>query len=149
MIYRWITWIILYLWWLSSFSLWHLNQVQGCWKEAELSQGHTCKVKSLGVGCLCVCVCVRQRDTEKDRDRFNSQVKLQSAFFFLKKRIFCCVLVCAKLLQLCPTLCDPMDCSRPGSSVHGILHGRIRECCHALLQGDSFAEVDKKKTNKT
>ena len=27
--------------------------------------------------------------------------------------------------QLCPTLCDPMDCSPPGSSVHGILHARI------------------------
>ena len=26
---------------------------------------------------------------------------------------------CAKLLQSCPTLCDPMDCSPPGSSVHG------------------------------
>ena len=23
--------------------------------------------------------------------------------------------------QSCPTLCDPMDCSLPGSSVHGIL----------------------------
>ena len=28
--------------------------------------------------------------------------------------------VCAKLLQLCPTLCDPMDHSLPGSSAHGI-----------------------------
>ena len=27
----------------------------------------------------------------------------------------------AKLLQACPTLCDPMDCSLPVSSVHGIL----------------------------
>ena len=27
--------------------------------------------------------------------------------------------------QLCPTLCDPMDCSTPGSSVHGILQARI------------------------
>ena len=27
--------------------------------------------------------------------------------------------VYAKLLQLCLTLCDPMDCSPPGSSVHG------------------------------
>ena len=27
--------------------------------------------------------------------------------------------------QLCPTLCDPMDCSPPGSSVHGILQVRI------------------------
>ena len=29
--------------------------------------------------------------------------------------------------QLCPTLCDPMNCSPPGSSVHGILHARILE----------------------
>ena len=27
--------------------------------------------------------------------------------------------------QSCPTLCDPMDCSPPGSSVHGILQARI------------------------
>ena len=27
-----------------------------------------------------------------------------------------------KLLQSCPTLCDPIDCSLPGSSVQGILH---------------------------
>ena len=27
--------------------------------------------------------------------------------------------------QLCPTLCDPMNCSPPGSSVHGILQARI------------------------
>ena len=26
--------------------------------------------------------------------------------------------------QLCPTLCDPMDCSPPGSSVHGICQAR-------------------------
>ena len=29
--------------------------------------------------------------------------------------------------QLCLTLCDPMDCSPPGSSVHGILQPRILE----------------------
>ena len=29
--------------------------------------------------------------------------------------------------QLCPTLCDPMDCTLPGSSDHGILHARILE----------------------
>ena len=32
-----------------------------------------------------------------------------------------CVHECAKLLQLCPTLCDPMDHGLPGSSVRGIL----------------------------
>ena len=29
--------------------------------------------------------------------------------------------------QLCLTLCDPMDCSLPGSSVHGFLRARILE----------------------
>ena len=33
-----------------------------------------------------------------------------------------------KVAQSCPTVCDPMDCSPPGSSVHGIFQARIREC---------------------
>ena len=33
----------------------------------------------------------------------------------------------AKSLQLCPTLCDPIDGSPPGSSVSGILQARILE----------------------
>ena len=40
--------------------------------------------------------------------------------------------------QLCWTLCDPMDCSLSGSSVHGILQERILEwgaTCHSVLQG--------------
>ena len=32
-----------------------------------------------------------------------------------------------EVAQLCPTLCDPMDCSLSGSSVHGILQARILE----------------------
>ena len=35
--------------------------------------------------------------------------------------------VAAKLLQSCPTLCDPMDCSPPGSSIHGIFQARVLE----------------------
>ena len=33
----------------------------------------------------------------------------------------------AKSLQSCPTLCDSMDCSLPGSSVHGIFQARVLE----------------------
>ena len=33
----------------------------------------------------------------------------------------------AKSLQSCPTLCDPMDCSLPGFSVHGIFQARVLE----------------------
>ena len=38
-----------------------------------------------------------------------------------------CVCVCVLVVQLCLTLCDPMDCSLPGSSVYGILQARILE----------------------
>ena len=36
---------------------------------------------------------------------------------------FCCCLVA----KSCPILCDPMDCSPPGSSVHGIFQARTLE----------------------
>ena len=42
--------------------------------------------------------------------------------------VFSCYTVTAvKSLQLCPTLCDPMDCSLQGSSIHGIFQARILE----------------------
>ena len=38
--------------------------------------------------------------------------------------------------QSCPTLCDPMDCHPPGSSVHGILQARILEWVAISSPGD-------------
>ena len=32
-----------------------------------------------------------------------------------------------EVAQSCPTLCDPMDCSLPGSCVHGIFQARVLE----------------------
>ena len=41
----------------------------------------------------------------------------------------------AKSLQSCPTLCDPIDGSPPGSAIPGILQARTLEWgCHFLLQ---------------
>ena len=41
----------------------------------------------------------------------------------------------AQLLQSCPTLCNPMDCSLPGSSVHEDSPDKNTGVgCHALLQ---------------
>ena len=58
-------------------------------------------------------------------------------YFYINLYIYTCVSVCQKLAiwhlsegkvaQLCPTLCNPMDCSLPGSSVHGILQAKILE----------------------
>ena len=49
---------------------------------------------------------------------------------------------CVKLLQLCPTLCDPKDCSLPGSSVHGIIQGRILEWAAVPFSRESFPPRD-------
>ena len=50
-----------------------------------------------------------------------------------------CVCVCVYMCmhaQSCPALCNPMDCSPPGSSVHGDSLGKnARVGCHSLLQG--------------
>ena len=50
-----------------------------------------------------------------------------------------CVFVsvcCGKSFQLNPTLCQPMDCCPPGSSVHGILQARILEWLPCLSPWD-------------
>ena len=47
-----------------------------------------------------------------------------------------------KSLQLCPALCDPVDCSAPGSSVHGILQERILERVAMPTSGGSSRPRD-------
>ena len=42
----------------------------------------------------------------------------------------------ALVVQSCPTLCEPMDCSPPGSSVHGILQARTLEWLAISSPGD-------------
>ena len=49
----------------------------------------------------------------------------QAYQFYMK--LLTCVHVRAKLLRLCLTLCDHMDCSPPSSSVHGTSQARILE----------------------
>ena len=53
-------------------------------------------------------------------------------WFLLFTSYFLPILVKVLVAQSCPTLCDPMDCSLPGSSVHGIKNTGMD--CHFLLQ---------------
>ena len=47
-----------------------------------------------------------------------------------------CLRVCPKSLQSCLTFCDSMDCSLPGSSIHGDSPDKNTGVgCHVLLQG--------------
>ena len=41
-----------------------------------------------------------------------------------------------EVAQLCPTLYDPMDCSPPGSSVHGIFQARVLEWGAITFSGE-------------
>ena len=53
--------------------------------------------------------------------------------------IFIYACVHAKLLQLCLTLCNPMDYSPPGLSIHGNLQAKILECVAiSSSRGSSF-----------
>ena len=69
--------------------------------------------------CVCVCVCVRARACVHVRMHIH-----------------------AKSLQLCPTLCDPMDSNPPGSSAHGILQARIIEWVSMPFSRGSFGPRD-------
>ena len=45
--------------------------------------------------------------------------------------------------QSCPTLCDPMDCSLPGSSVHGLFQARVLEWVAISFSRGSFQSRDR------
>ena len=52
------------------------------------------------------------------------------------ERFLSCPSSLCLVIQSCPILCDPLDCSPPGSSVHGDSPGKGTGVgCHALLQG--------------
>ena len=44
----------------------------------------------------------------------------------------------SEVAQLCPTLSDPMDCSLPGSSVHGIFQAKVLELGAIAFSGDGL-----------
>ena len=65
--------------------------------------------------CVCVCVCVYSYIY---LNHFAVQQKLTLYINYESE---------SEVAQSCPTLCDPMDYSLPGSSVHGILQARTLE----------------------
>ena len=68
------------------------------WQPTRLPHPWDSPGKNAGVGCHFLLQCMK--------------VKIESE---------------SEIAQLCPTLSDPMDCSLPGSSIHGILQARVLE----------------------
>ena len=54
---------------------------------------------------------------------------------------------CFLVAQSCPTLCNPMDCSPPGSSVHGIFQAKILEWVAISFSGGSSSSKHQTKTD--
>ena len=65
-----------------------------------------------------------QRDV---RTVSNASLRSSNILILLLLMITLFVHVCVLVAQLCPTLCNPTNCTPPGSSVHGILQARILE----------------------
>ena len=74
--------------------------------------------------------------TSEGRGKAESGISLWTVWLLVGKEMpsylegVCSGIPCAALClvaQSCPSLCDPMDCSRPGSSVREILQARILE----------------------
>ena len=74
-----------------------------------------------------MCMCVRGREKKRKVERQRDLVRSKK-WKRVRVCVCVCVCVCARArAQLCPTLCNPMDHSLPGSSVHGIIPARMLE----------------------
>ena len=75
------------------------------------------------------------RESEKETDHFAVHLKLAQP---------CKLTTCScSVAQSCPTLCDPMDCKPPDSSVHRLLQGWILEwIATSSSRGSSDGQMD-------
>ena len=84
--------------------------------------------------CCCCCCCVASVVSDSVRPHRRQPTRLPRPWDSVGKNtgVGCHFLLqCMKVksesevAQLCPTLSDPMDCSPPGSSIHGIFQARV------------------------
>ena len=87
-----------------------------------------CFLGKILVTCICFCLeeddvaphfCCPPQKNKADACILLVNIILKVKFFF--------GIWSRKVAQSCQTLCDPMDCSLPGSSVHGIFQARVLE----------------------
>ena len=98
-----------------------ISSFTGFWKIWNLQSKHSCYHQMLTNALLCCIrfrfVCLRIKQSHKySWELFPTRI---SPLPFWESG--------SEVAQLCLTLCDPMDCSLPGSSLHGIFQARILE----------------------
>ena len=95
----------------ESTELWGPSSALGLWLGTPAFK---CSLKIQGIH-----VNINSTTSENPKARLQYAQK--------EKTALSCQLRVGLVTQSCPTLCNPMDCRPPGSSVHGILQARILE----------------------
>ena len=100
-------------------------------EEIKSGNSRTAKASVIQTNLICCHFCHSQGilpTSQETSHGFHLALPGFSSIGFLSVCLTLCVCVWAhKCPQLCLTLCDPMECSLPGSSVHGIFQARTLE----------------------
>ena len=114
-----VTWRVLWKVFMILFSLWWEIGHKGTYEESNIKVTDARKKKKTN---FLIKSTHRSDSLETIFSHYghsfsskNEKYRILLFFFFFAK-VAC---MSAQVLQSCPTLCDPMDCSPPGSSVHG------------------------------
>ena len=111
--------LVFHVWLLTSNYKKHKKEhTQYCQESEQSTKSHTQVFLHFFVVGIMVCICGQSWISNSREHNL-----------LVKSGIHVCV--CAKS---CPTLCDPMDCRPPGSSVHRISRQDSGVGCHALLE---------------
>ena len=102
-----------------------LLAVQGTLKS--LLQCHSLKVSILWLSAFFVVQLSHPYMTTGKTKAFTRWTFVGKVMSLLFNMLSAAPAVAAKLLQSCPTPSDPIDCSLPGSSIHGIFQVRVLE----------------------
>ena len=91
--------------------------------------------KNTGVGCHCLLQCVKVKSLSRVRlcvTPWTAAYQAPPSVGFSRQEYWSGLplpspMCESEVAQSCPTLSDPMDCSLPGSSIHGIFQARVLE----------------------
>ena len=125
------------------------NQSHRCRKQTYGYQGGRGRGMNWEIGIdICTLLILRIKQITNENQTYSSGNSTQFSVVTKmgsksrKRRRDMCMLCCAKSLQSCPTLCNPVNCSPPGSSVYGILQARILEWAAMLSTSRSSRPRD-------
>ena len=113
------------------------DSVRHRWQPTRLPGPWDSPGKNTGVGCHFLPQCMKVKRKVKSLSHIRLSATPWTAAYqappsmgFSRQEYSLCTIkfsVNSEVTQLCPTLCDPADCSPPSSSFHGILQARILE----------------------